>query len=102
MISPVVSAVFSAVLLAILVLPLCMAIVALAVLLTRIRRDYYARTVRILGRMFIATAGGLGMIGAAIALSHGMQPFWPYLVITCLPALAVARIMQLYSDHPPN
>ncbi len=65
-------------------------------------RDYYARTVRILGRMFIATAGGFGLIGAALALARGMQPFWPYLVITGLPALAVAQIMRLYGDRPPN
>ncbi len=88
--------------LAILIVPLCAAVIALAVGLTRVQRDYYANTVRILGRMFITTAGGLGMIGAALAVSHGMQPFWPYLVITGLPALAVARIMQLYGDHPPG
>jgi hypothetical protein len=88
----------SAATLAVLVVPLCAAVVAL----TRVRRDYYASTVRILGRMFITTAGGLGMIGAAVALSRGMQPFWPYLVITGLPALAVARIMRLYGDRPPG
>ncbi len=92
----------SAATLAILVVPLCAAIVALTVALNRTQQHYYASTVRILGRMFITTAVGLGIIGAALALSRGMQPFWPYLVITGLPALAVARIMQLYGDRPPN
>ncbi len=71
--------------------PLCAGIVALA----RLRHDFYVHTVRILGTMFILTACGLAVVGALGALMRGEQPVWPYLVITGLPTLAVARIMQL-------
>lgn len=74
-----------------LVVPLCAGVVALA----RLRRDYYLGTVRILGTMFIVTSCGMAVVGAVGALSRGEQPIWPYLVITGLPMLAVARIMQL-------
>ncbi len=74
-----------------LIVPLCGGVVALA----RVRDDYFLNTVRILGMMFIVTAIGLAAVGALGALSRGEQPVWPYLVITGLPALAVARIMHL-------
>jgi hypothetical protein len=73
-----------------LLVPLCAGIVALA----RVRNDYFPRTVCILGRMFIATAIGMAVVGSIGALMRGEQPIWPYLVITGLPAVAVARIMQ--------
>ncbi len=79
-----------------LIVPLCAAIIALA----RVRQDFYLSTIRILGTMFIATALGFAVVGAIGALSRGEQPIWPYLVITGLPAIAVARIMQMYDLLP--
>ena len=81
-----------------LLVPLCVGIIAL----TRVRDDYFQRTVRILGRMFIATAIGMGIVGGIGALMRGEQPVWPYFVIMGLPAIAVARIMQEVapSDSP--
>lgn len=76
--------------LASLFLPLCAGVVALS----RVRHDFYLSTIRILGSMFIVTACGLALVGAAEALLRGEQPIWPYLVLTGLPVLAVARIMQ--------
>jgi hypothetical protein len=73
-----------------LLVPLCGGIIALA----RVRDDYFQRTVRILGRMFIATAVGIAVVGGIGALMRGEQPVWPYFVITGLPAIAVARIME--------
>lgn len=78
-----------------LLVPLCTGIVALA----RVRDDYFQQTVRILGRMFIATAVGMALVGGIGALMRGEQPIWPYLVITGLPAVAVARIMQQVAPH---
>jgi hypothetical protein len=88
----VLSFVLSAGAIASLIVPLCGGIIALA----RVRDDYYLKTVRILGTMFIVTAMGMAAVGALGALSRGEQPVWPYLVITGLPALAIARIMHLY------
>jgi hypothetical protein len=73
-----------------LVLPLCAGVVALS----RVRRDFYLSTTRILGSMFIVTACGMGVVGAMEALLRGEQPIWPYLVLTGLPTLAVARILH--------
>jgi hypothetical protein len=79
---------FSAI--AVLIVPMCGGIIALI----RVRDDYYIKTMRILGTMFLITAGGLAIIGAVGALIRGEQPIWPYLVMTGLPAAAVAKIMQ--------
>jgi len=75
-----------------LVLPICGAIVALL----RVRNAYYANTVRILGIMFITTAVSVAAVGMIGALARGEQPIWPYLVMTGLPAAAVARIVQMH------
>ena len=79
--------------LAVLIVPPCGAVIALV----RVRGDYTIKTMRILGTMFISTAVGVGIIGALGALLRGEQPIWPYLLITGLPALAVARIVQTES-----
>jgi hypothetical protein len=75
---------------AVLIVPMCGGIIALI----RVRDDYYVKTMRILGTMFLITACGLAIIGAAGALLRGEQPVWPYLIMTGLPAIAVAKIMQ--------
>jgi hypothetical protein len=78
-----------------LLVPLCLGIVALV----RVRDDFFKRTVRILGRMIIATAVGMALVGGIGALMRGEQPIWPYFVITGLPAIAVARVMQQVAPH---
>ena len=87
---PVLSMVLALGAIASLIGPLCVGLIALA----RTRNDYYPNTVRILGTMFIVTACGLAVVGAIGALLRGEQPVWPYMVITGLPAIAVAKIMH--------
>ncbi|MCC7451804.1 MAG: hypothetical protein IT324_30625 [Anaerolineae bacterium] len=81
-----------------LIVPLCGAIVALL----RVRADHYVNTVRILGIMFISTAICMAAVGMIGALARGEQPVWPYLVMTGLPALAVAKIVQTQTTALPR
>ncbi len=81
-----------------LIVPLCGAIIALL----RVRDAYYVNTVRILGIMFISTAVCMAAVGMVGALARGEQPIWPYLVMTGLPALAVARIVQTQTKFLPQ
>ena len=53
------------------------------------------RSTLALGTVVLLGALALAALGTASALIDGRQPFFPYLVITGLPALTVARMMQL-------
>lgn len=48
-----------------------------------------------LGMTVILSAFAFGMLGVSAALIEGRQPFFPYAVVTGLPALTVARMMQI-------
>lgn len=84
--------------LASLLLPMCIGIIVL----WRSQPPSHRATLKTLGSMFLATAAGLALVGMAGALARGEQPFWPYLVMTGLPALAVAKIMQLHGIDLPG
>jgi hypothetical protein len=43
----------------------------------------------------------LASLGSASAILDGRQPFFPYLLLTGLPALTVARMMHLELNKSP-
>jgi hypothetical protein len=53
------------------------------------------RSTLALGTTVLLAALGLAILGSASAVLDGRQPFIPYLVMTGVPALTVARMMQL-------
>jgi len=53
------------------------------------------RTTLATGSTVLLMACGLAMLGAGSAVLDGRQPFFPYLFITGLPIIAVARAMHL-------
>lgn len=52
------------------------------------------------GLTALLAAGTLAMLGAGSAVLDGQQPFWPYLVFPAVPAIAVARMMQIQLRLP--
>lgn len=66
-----------------------------AILLFDVAHPPYQRSTLALGMTVLLAAFALGTLGAASALLDGRQPFFPYLVVTGLPALIVIRMMQL-------
>jgi hypothetical protein len=53
------------------------------------------RSTLALGTTVLLAALSLAILGLASAVLDGRQPFIPYLVITGVPALTVARMMHL-------
>jgi hypothetical protein len=63
------------------------------------------RSTLALGTTFLLAAFAFAMLGVASAALDGRQPFVPYMVVTGIPALTVARMMQLEIQsafHIPN
>jgi hypothetical protein len=55
-----------------------------------------------LGFVVLLACAVLAVLGMSHAVLEGRQPLWPYVLITGLPALAVARLMQLQlNDFAP-
>lgn len=61
------------------------------------------RSTLALGTMFLLTAFSLMILGVGSALMDGRQPFYPYLVVTGLPAGIILKMMVMeLKKHQPD
>lgn len=72
-------------------------------ILMRVKLPPRLRSTLALGTMFLLTAFSMMILGVGSALMDGRQPFYPYLVVTGLPAGVILKMMVMeFKKHQPD
>jgi len=83
------------------VLTLTPPMTGVAIIVLDVAHPPYTRSTLALGTVILLIATALAALGSASAILDGRQPFFPYLVLTGLPAATVARMMHLELNRSP-
>jgi hypothetical protein len=86
---------------AVFVLTLTPPMTGVAIIIFGVEYPPYTRSTLALGTVVLMLATVLASLGSASAILDGRQPFFPYLLLTGLPALTVARMMHLELNKSP-
>jgi hypothetical protein len=83
------------------VLTLTPPMTGVAIMVFDVAHPPYVRSTLALGTVVLLIATALAGLGSASAILDGRQPFFPYLVLTGLPAATVARMMHMELSRSP-